>query len=142
LYLNKYHYGGLAVRGSKEWNRHDTPHFRNDWQILTSEGKNNASANHTPARWVDASGKVSDKTGGITVLGHPSNFRYPQAIRVHPDMPYWCFAPVVDGAFTLAPGANYKSAFRFFVHDGVADTTAIEKAEMNYKDAPVKSLGH
>lgn len=136
LYLNKYHYGGLAVRGSKEWNRHDSVHFRNEWKILTSEGKDNASANHTAARWVDASGKLNDKTGGVTVFGHPSNFRFPQTIRLHPDMPYWCFAPMVESAFTIDPGKNYRSAFRFFVHDGGVDTSIIEKVAMAFKDAP------
>ncbi|HYC30228.1 MAG TPA: DUF6807 family protein, partial [Chitinophagaceae bacterium] len=65
LFLNQYHYGGLAFRGSKEWNRHDTAHFRNDWQLITDEGQRNASANATHARWVDASGKLNGQISGV-----------------------------------------------------------------------------
>lgn len=126
LYLNKYHYGGMAFRGSRRWNSHDREHFSNSWQLVTSEGKTNAEANHTRARWVDASGRLANGTGGVTVIGHPSNFRYPQTIRVHPDMPYWVFAPVADDGFTLAPGQLYRSTFRYIVHNGTANPPAIE----------------
>jgi hypothetical protein len=118
LYINKYHYGGMAFRGSKQWNRHDSLHFRNNWQILTSEGKTNDSANHSHASWVDASGPINGKMSGLTIISDPSNFRHPQSIRVHPDMPYWCFAPMVDGGFTIAPGQRYQSRYRFVVYDG------------------------
>jgi hypothetical protein len=145
LFLNQYHYGGLAFRGSKEWNRHDTAHFKNDWQIITSEGKDNKSANATHARWVDASGILNGQLSGATVFGHPSNFRYPQSIRLHPDMPYWAFAPVVDGAFTLPPDKPYKSRFRYFVHAGAANAESIENVNSNWIEplnGVIKSLSH
>ena len=132
LFLNQYHYGGLAFRGSREWNSHDTVHYRNPWQIITSEGKDNASANHSHARWVDASGKLNGQVSGATVFGHPANFRYPQAIRLHPDMPYWSYAPVVDGPFALAPGEPYKSRFRYFVHAGAVNAGIIESVNANW----------
>jgi hypothetical protein len=52
---------------------------------------------------------------------------------VHPDMPYWAFAPVVDDAFTLAPGKVYRSRFRYLVHNGPANVAAIEKAAGNWQ---------
>ena len=118
LFLNAYHYGGLGFRGSREWNAEDLNNFKSRWNILTSEGIRDSAANASHARWVDAWGKVDDGIAGVTVFNHPGNFRYPQAIRVHPTMPYWAFSPVVDGAFYIAPGAYYKSRFRYFVHDG------------------------
>lgn len=133
LFLNKYTYGGLGVRASRQWNSHDTANFKNEWNILTSEGIKGDSANHTHAKWVDASGKLDDKMSGVTVFNHPSNFRYPQAIRVHPDMPYWCYAPVVDSEFKIAPGKTYKSRFRFFVHEGAVDVKAVEKIMKDWK---------
>lgn len=126
LTLNKYTYGGLGIRASKQWNSHDTANFKSEWNILTSEGIKGDSANHTHAKWVDASGILDNKTSGLTVFTHPSNFRYPQTIRVHPEMPYWAYAPVVDGEFKLAPGQHYKSRFRFFVHDGAVDKKVID----------------
>lgn len=139
LYLNKYSYGGLAFRGSKEWNSHDKAYYKNSWQILTSEGKDTSNANHTHARWMDASGKIGDEISGATVFGHPANFRHPQSIRVHPEMPYWCFAPVVEGPFVLPPGKPYISRFRYFVHAGATDKNTLE---MLYTDfiKPIKTI--
>jgi hypothetical protein len=126
LYLNPYHYGGMAFRGSREWNADDKSHFTGNWSILTSEGKKDSSANQTAARWVDASGKVKGSPAGVTVFNHPRNFRYPQKIRVHPQMPYWCYAPMIDGAFHIAPGKQYKSKFRYYVHNNLATTAQLD----------------
>jgi hypothetical protein len=136
LFLNKYHYGGLAFRGSAQWNLHDK-NFKGRWSILTSEGYKDSSANHTHARWVDASGKVDGLIVGATVFNHPSNFRYPQPIRVHPEMPYWTYAPIVDSAFYLAPGTLYRSVFRYYVHDGEAKPFFIEQLFRQWASEPV-----
>ena len=136
LFLNKYHYGGLGFRGSSQWNKDDKKNFANSWNILTSEGIRDTAANHTHARWVDASGKVNGKEAGTTVFDHPVNFRYPQPIRVHPAMPYWCYSPVVDGAFTINPGTWYRSQYRYYVHQHIADVTTLERFEKDWVDPP------
>ena len=120
LHLKKYHYGGLAFRGSAEWNDHDKK-FSNRWRLLTSEGKDTSTANATYASWVDASGLVENMPAGVTIFSHPSNFRHPQPLRVHPQMPYWAFSPMVEKAFFIAPGQHYKSRFLIVPHDGFAD---------------------
>jgi len=126
LYILDYHYGGMGFRGSREWNEVDSVHFTNSWNILTSEGYTNENANHTHASWVAAFGEVDGKTAGSTVFGFPDNFRYPQAIRVHPTMPYWVYAPMVDGEFYIAPGETFKSSFRYYVHQGEPDERVIK----------------
>lgn len=126
LFVLDYHYGGMGFRGSKEWNEVDSVHFTNSWNILTSEGYTNENANHTHAAWVAAFGEVDGKTAGSTVFGFPDNFRYPQAIRVHPTMPYWVYAPMVDGEFYIAPGETFKSSFRYYVHQGEPDERVID----------------
>jgi hypothetical protein len=137
LFLNKYHYGGMGFRGSREWNPDDKKNFDEPWHILTSEGSRDTMANQTHARWVDASGKVGGHAAGVTVFNHPRNFRYPQAIRVHPTMPYWCYAPVIDGKFMIAPGSKYVSRFRYLVYDGPPSPELIEKIEKDYAEPPV-----
>ena len=127
LFLKTYHYGGLAFRGSRQWNHEDLKNFKSNWNIITSEGIRDSAANATHARWVDASGKIDNGIAGVTVFNHPSNFRYPQGIRVHPIMPYWAFAPVVDGPLFIAPGAFYRSRFRYFIHDQQVESAVIEK---------------
>lgn len=126
LYILDYHYGGMAFRGSKEWNDADTAHFSNTWKINTSEGHDNETANHTPAKWVTAYGKVDGNEAGVTVFGFPDNFRHPQKIRVHPTMPYWVYAPMVDGEFVIAPGEKYKGRYRYYVHQGAGSEELIQ----------------
>ncbi len=126
LFVLDYHYGGMGFRGSREWNEVDSVHFTNSWNILTSEGYTNENANHTHAAWVAAFGEVDGETAGSTVFGFPDNFRYPQAIRVHPTMPYWVYAPMVDGEFYIAPGETFKSSFRYYVHQGEPDERVID----------------
>lgn len=138
LFILDYHYGGMGFRGSKEWNKVDSTHFTNTWEILTSEGYTNENANHTHASWVSASGKVDGQNTSVTVFGFPENFRYPQAIRVHPSMPYWVYAPMVDGEFYIAPGAGYKSKFRYYVPNGASNPEIIKNFDKSLK-SPVKA---
>lgn len=129
LFLNKYIYGGMAFRGSKEWNMDDTVHFTNTWKILSSEGLTLENVNHTRAKWIDATGKVDGSEVGVAIFGFPDNFRYPQYVRVHPEMPYWVFSPIVEEPAFIAPGEKYKSRYRYYVHDGVADMNLLESIQ-------------
>ena len=138
LFIVDYHYGGMGFRGSKEWNEVDSIHYTNDWEILTSEGFTNKDANHTPAAWVAASGEVDGKTAGLTVFGFPDNYRFPQAIRVHPTMPYWVYAPMVDGEFHIAPGETFKSKFRYYVHQGKPDLSVVDQISADLM-APIQT---
>lgn len=142
LFINKYHYGGLGFRGSSQWNDHDKQHYKSNWSVLTSEGIRDSAANHTHARWVDAAGKVNGVEAGATVFDHPVNFRYPQPIRVHPNMPYWVYSPAIDGAFTINPGTWYRSQYRYYVHQQVADMPTLERFEKDWVVPPaVKVTG-
>lgn len=136
LFLNPYHYGGLAFRGSRSWNPDDKEHYEKPWHILTSENILDTLANHTHARWVDAWGQIGGSLEGVTVMSHPGNFRHPQAIRVHPNLPYWAFAPVIDGAFSIAPKAVYRSRYRYYVHSGKVEKDAIEKIYREWVEPP------
>lgn len=121
LILNKYHYGGMAFRGSREWNIDDKENYRNTWNILTDSGYTVADGNGKHAAYVCAEGLINGRRSGVTVYGFPENFRYPQAIRVHPVMPYWCYAPVIDDEFRIVPNATYHSRYRYYVYDGEKD---------------------
>jgi hypothetical protein len=125
LYLLPYIYGGMAFRGSREWNASDSLHYGAPMQVLTDEGKSRAESNHTRPRWLAAFGTVSGKTAGIALLDHPDNFRYPQPARVHPEMPYFCKAPMVGEGFEIAPGKAYISRYRFVVFDGEVEEDGV-----------------
>jgi hypothetical protein len=133
LFLQQYIYGGMAMRGSKTWNSHSSSYKGDSMQLVTSEGRKRSEANHTHARYVTMHGNILDKTGGVTVFDHPQNFRYPQSIRVHPEMPYWVYTPVFDGKFEIPPGKIYRSKYRYFVFEKLPAASRLDALEENWK---------
>ncbi len=127
LFLNQYHYGEFAFRGSKQWNTDDSLHFKNQWHIQTDSMYNLSNANGKHAAYVNASGKINGESGGATIFGFPQNIRYPQAIRVHPTMPYWGYAPVADGPMMIVPGQTITARFRMYTYDGDPDQQKINQ---------------
>lgn len=113
LDIRKYHYGAMCIRGPLHWNSGDV--------MLTSEGKGQANGNHSRPNWVAMFGEVDGEPCGIAGMSHPDNFRAPQPVRLHPKMPYFCFAPMVLGEFQLEPDKPYVSRFRFVAFDGEPD---------------------
>ena len=118
----KYHYGGTSFRGRDEWNGKD------NLVVLTSEGATTRdTANMSRVRWVYFGGAVEGGgTAGLAMLSHPDNLHAPQPIRVHPEMPYVCFAPVQLGDIRLEPGRPYVARYRYVVTDGAPDRARIE----------------
>ena len=114
LEVREYHYGGMCVRGPLHWNTGDV--------MRTSEGLGQQAGNHTRPHWVSLFGEVDGDACGLAAFSHPSNFRSPQPVRLHPKMPYFCFAPMVLGDFAVTPGTPYVSRFRFAAFDGPVDT--------------------
>lgn len=118
LLLNKHLYGGLGVRGSKHWNAKDTLNFIGQADFLTSDGLERDSANHTRPEWTAIYGGLPGGKAGLAVIPHPDNFRSPQAVRVHPDLPYFSVSPVTAEGFAIAPEATYLMRYRVVVFDG------------------------
>ncbi len=135
IYLHPYHYGGFGFRGSAHWNADDITHFETPMEILTSDGKRDrVTANHTTPDWIAVFGRINGEEAGFAVLDHPSNFRYPQPIRIHQKMPYFVFSPVVKGSFILKPGFSYRSKYRIITFDGAADAELIKSWHKSYSD--------
>ena len=143
LSINKYHYGGLGLRGNRQWfdptasgesPPDPTKSGRSDF--LTSEGKHRVDGNHTRSRWVDLSGQVDGQCAGLTILDNPSNFRFPQPVRLHPNKPYFSFAPSVEGDFAITRGHPYVSRYRHYLHDGPPVPEAIERVWHDYAEPP------
>ncbi|MCB0689805.1 MAG: PmoA family protein [Saprospiraceae bacterium] len=132
LKIDEYHYGGAAFRGSESWNveggAYDSLVF-----VKTAEGKNATTGNHSRPKWITIHGVTEAGYGGIAMIQHPLNFRYPQPVRIHPTMPYVCFAPMVIGSFDLAPEEVYTANFRILIFDGKPDENEIEKYAQTYQ---------
>ena len=139
LKIPEYRYGGLGVRGHIDWLGEQKTSF------LTSEGKDRASAENTPARWCHMGGRVlsagaGGKLAGIAALDHPANFRHPQPLRISPNQPYFVYSPMKAGPFQLDPGKPFVSRYRFVVSDGAADPALLERLWKDYADPPAASL--
>lgn len=120
--LPVYRYGGMCVRGAAEWNRKGSP-----LRVLTSEGKDWATADGTRARWADMSGPLSGGEAGVALLEHPSNLRAPNLLRVPPDFPYVVYCPSKGEALTLDARKTYTFRYRLVVHNGTADRTRLNR---------------
>lgn len=130
LKLPKYHYGGLGVRGNPLWNPVEAV------TMLTSEGHDRKAGDNTKAKWVHLGGDVDGAPTGIAVLIHPSNFRFPQPLRLNPKNPQLCVAPSQDGDWAIEPGKPYVSKYRLLVFDGKPDAKWIEAQWQSYSAAP------
>jgi hypothetical protein len=121
LVLPQYHYGGMAIRGARGW----TPeHVR----FLTSEGQGRLEGNHARVRWCQMRGPVEGRSAGIVLMTHPSNFRFPEPLRIHPTMPYMVFTPSFLGDWEIVPSRPHVSHYRFVIHDGELPQERIERA--------------
>src|ERR1041384_1035766 len=119
LILEEYRYGGMGVRGNREWKDKSKVSF------LTSEGKTRDDGIATRTRWCHIGGSVDGQLVGIAVLDHPSNFRAPEPLRIHPDDPYFNYAPSQMGRFQIDPGKKFVMRYRFVVSDGPPDPKQI-----------------
>jgi hypothetical protein len=130
LRIKEYRYGGIGFRGSPDWEGKAGVGF------LTSEGKGRVDGHATKATWVLASGKVDGAVVSIGFLGHPSNFRAPQPLRIHPDEPFFNWAVPQGGDFSIEPGKPYIARYRFIVADGTLTAEEMNAAWSAYGEPP------
>ena len=132
LHLPEYRYGGIGIRGHEQWNGVDNCHF------LTANGETDRIKAHaTRANWCHMGGQIDGQWAGITIMGHPDNFRSPQPMRVHPHEPFFNFAPSQAGDWTIEPGKPYISKYRFIVSDGKPDPELLSQLWIDYSQPPV-----
>ena len=124
LFLPEYRYGGVGFRGHADWDNPDLVQF------LTSEGEGR-EGHATRVRWTHIGGFSEGSLAGITIMDHPSNPRFPQTVRIHPDEPFFNFAPVQLGDMEIQPGSPYTVRYRYVTYDGEPD---LEKIETLWRD--------
>ncbi|HBJ38786.1 MAG TPA: hypothetical protein DDZ51_29370 [Planctomycetaceae bacterium] len=136
LMIEKYHYGGVGYRGPASWlsDKESSPTSQaadianpERFQFINDRGSDRIQGNEQPARWVTATGQIDGRAVSITVLCHASNFRSPQAARIHPTKPYFAFSPCIDGSFTIDRQNDYQATFRYLVTDSAPDADWINQ---------------
>ena len=122
--ISEYHYGGIALRGPVQWLQKkagddglDGDETREPSDFLNDLGSERRKGNHEHAKWVSLTGTIEAIPVSITVLCHAENFRAPQAARLHPTKPYFCFAPCVDGEFVIDKDHPFHGRYRFLIAD-------------------------
>ena len=134
LILDEYRYGGMGIRGNREWKDKTKVSF------LTSEGKTRADGNATRGRWCHMGGPVDGQLVGIAVLDHPSNFRAPTPMRIIPDDPFFNYAPSQLGRFQIDPGKKFVLRYRYVVSDGPPDPKLLDRLWNDYANPPTVSV--
>ena len=136
----KYRYQGFGFRATKKWND-------NTATLLTSEGKNKADGNSTRAKWCDVNGVSDFGTSGILFITHPSNYNYPEPIRIWPvgsnngkENVFFNFNPAMDRDWVLKPGVDYQLKYRMYVYDGKIDQQIAESLWADFAYPPTTVL--
>lgn len=96
-------------------------------------GRTEAETWGKPAHWVDYYGPVEGKTMGITIMDHPSSFRYPTRWHVR-DYGLFTANPFAlkyyepgrgwNGDHTIKNGDELSFAYRLYVHEGDTEQAA------------------
>ncbi len=143
LGLLPYHYGGMAFRGSSEWN--DTTLTEDAERtgpgkggFLTSLGNTRLDGNHSRPDWTTMYGNINGRLGSLTVIQHQNNPNYPQFVRIHPRMPYFCYFPNMERGMALKPGDTYSSSYRIITSGNVPDPALFDLLTVYFRQFRLK----
>ena len=140
LKIIQYRYQGFGFRATEKWDDRTAT-------LLTSEGKNKEDGNSTRARWCDVNGISDFGTSGVLFITHPSNYNYPEPIRIWPvgtnegkENVFFNFNPAMDRDWVLEPGNDYQLKYRMFVYDGKIDRQKAEQLWADFAHPPSVSI--
>jgi len=131
LLIVAYRYAGFGWRATEYWDK-------NNSEMLTSEGKTRDNTDNTKARWLIVYGSLpGNDEGGIVMLSHPTNYNYPEPLRIWDKKAnggrgdvFANFATTKDKDWLLEPGKTYTLKYRLVVFNGKFDAA---KAEAEWK---------
>lgn len=140
LKIIQYRYQGFGLRATEKWDDKTA-------SLLTSEGKNKEDGNSTRARWCDVNGVSDFGTSGVLFITHPSNYNYPEPIRIWPvgsnngkENVFFNFNPAMDRDWILEPGNDYQLKYRMFVYDGKIEASKAESLWQDFAFPPKVSI--
>jgi Methane oxygenase PmoA len=115
---------------------------------IVNAGKiENAAAWGKPSPWVDYTGPVNGKTGGIAILNHPSSFRYPTTWHVRDyglfaanPFGWHDFGQKTSGEYVLPKGESIRFRYRVILHDGDTASAVLPAAFQGYWAPPKATI--
>ncbi|MDT8432866.1 MAG: PmoA family protein [Bacteroidales bacterium] len=128
ILFDAYRYGGgIGYRATGKWNNENST-------VLTSEGKDRATADGTRARWciVEGASPVEEGRSGILFMSHPANREHPEPMRVWPPDSnhgelFFEFCPIRHNDWVILPGRDYVLKYRMVVFDGALSAEEAER---------------
>ena len=133
--LEEYRYGGVGFRAAEDWNNQNS-------RVLTSEGKTRKEADASTARWCMIDGDMKQGHSGILFMGYPTNYNFPEPMRVWPEDAnkrgdvFFSFSPTRNKDWPLSPGKDYVLKYRMLVYDGRIPAEQAERAWKNFAHPP------
>ncbi|NML64642.1 hypothetical protein HHL22_05435 [Hymenobacter sp. RP-2-7] len=134
--LLAYRYGGLGWRATAAWNQANS-------EVLTSAGKTRHDADGTTARWCLVQGQLgAGDYGGVLLLAFPTNYNYPEPLRIWPDNMngrgdvFANFSPTKTKDWLLLPGQTYALRYRLLVYNGRCTAQQAENAWQYFAHPP------
>jgi hypothetical protein len=143
LTIKAYRYQGFSMRFTERWGDANSRH-------LTSAGFNKSNGNATRARWIDVNGvsDVQEGTSGVLFMSTPSNYNFPEQLRIWPtgqgvsgapagtENVYINFNPAQEQDWVLRPGGSHTLKYRMFVYDGSMTAEEAERLWSSYAHPP------
>ncbi|HTD94491.1 MAG TPA: DUF6807 family protein, partial [Chitinophagaceae bacterium] len=111
-------------------------------RVFTSEGKTRKEADASRARWCMIDGDMQKGHSGILFMGAPSNYNFPEPMRVWPeDMNkrgdvFFSFSPTRNTDWTLIPGNSYVLKYRMLVYEDTILPAQAEEVWKNFAHPP------
>lgn len=119
-------------------------------RIESSEGLIDGATWGKPAKWVDYSGPVGERTVGITIMDHPTSHGHPVHWHVrtyglfaaNPFGLHDFYTPEAGkfGALILQPGESFTLRYRVVLHDGPLDRERTEQAYAEWSRSEGRSI--
>jgi len=133
--LKEYRYGGFGFRATHDWND-------NNSKVLTSEAKTRKDADASRARWCIIDGDVSGGHSGILFMDNPTNYNFPEPMRVWPEHingrgdVFFSFSPTRNMDWPLYPDKRYVLKYRMLVYEGSLSAAEAENTWKSFGQPP------
>lgn len=132
--VKKNSYGGFAMHCPDSL-------YGDGTRFMVSNGETDrAKANQAALRWIYMGGLFNGRQAGLAVLAHPTNFRAPEPVRLHPQTAYFVFSPASTGEFKITPAQPYQAHYRVVVFDGPPERERLERLWQAFASVPPVTL--
>lgn len=106
--------------------------------VLNSEGLRGMESDGAPAKWARYAGKLDGRkkpSGGVAIIDHPENPRYPSTFYTRDNSRHFGFLAasfIYHEPYVLKAEETLRLRYRVVVHDGILDHERLERLHEQY----------